>query len=188
LCFEDTSSAEFASFTEGGFADATLVGPQNVQGSLSEETDGAVIEGSHGGYASRFGIGHARRIEVSPDGRTINGEDTLGTSRGSRAGEGGAFAIRFHLHPSVGAQVSADGSSIELILPNRETWRLSSNAPAIELNESVFVADERGPQETAQIVLSGQLGAARDVHIAWVLEQTAEAVSGSLIDPTLDLA
>ena len=181
LCFEETSSAEFASFTQGGFGDATLVGPQNVQGALSE--DGAVIEGSHGGYASRFGIGHGRRIEVSPDGLTISGEDTLGASRGSRAGEGGAFAIRFHLHPSVGAQVSADGASIELILPNRETWRLSSNAPAIELHESVFLADERGPQETAQIVLSGQLGAARDVHVAWVLEQTAQAGGGSLIDP-----
>jgi uncharacterized heparinase superfamily protein len=82
--------------------------------------------------------------------------------------------------------VSADGSSIDLILPNRETWRLSSNAPSIELHESVFLADERGPQETAQIVLSGQLGAARDMHVSWILEQTAEAGGGSLIDPNPD--
>ena len=79
--------------------------------------------------------------------------------------------------------MSADGSSVDLVLPNREAWRISSNAPSIELQDSVYLADERGPRQTAQVVLAGAMGNDREAHIVWTIEQLAAAGSGSLIDP-----
>ena len=49
------------------------------------------------------------------------------------------------------------------MLPNRESWTLTANTPTIALEESVFLADERGPRGSQQIVLQGGLEArARD--------------------------
>jgi uncharacterized heparinase superfamily protein len=189
LTFEDAPSAEFTESTNGaGTASrGVLTGPQNVQGSLGQdEQQGFVIKASHGGYATRFGAGHSRKIAVDATGLMVSGEDSLAAAKGllgSAYDGGGSYAIRFHLHPCVSARVSADGQSVELVLPNREAWRLSSNAPLIELDDSVFLADERGPQQSTQVVLSGSMDGEREVHISWVIEQIAAAGEGSLTNP-----
>ena len=38
-----------------------------------------------------------------------------------------------------------------LVLPNRESWTVTANTPTIALEESVFLADERGPRGAEQI-------------------------------------
>jgi uncharacterized heparinase superfamily protein len=187
LSFEDSSSADFVGTANGSDApdDASLMGPHNVQGELSEDSEGLMIRGSHGGYASRYGVGHSRKIVVALNGLTVSGEDSLGAAKGLRGAalDSGSYAIRFHLHPCVGSQMSADGSSVDLVLPNREAWRIRSNAPSIELQDSFYLADERGPQQSAQVVLAGAMGNDREAHIIWIIEQIAAAGSGSLIDP-----
>ena len=134
----------------------------------------------------RYGVSHARQILIAPDGNLISSEDKLST-RGLKSPEGliaGSYAVRFHLHPSVKAQTMGDGMSAVLVLRNGETWRLSANAEEMTIEESVLLADPRGPQVTSQIVLSGMMGEAREVRIVWNLEKTGEeAAPHPLVDP-----
>jgi uncharacterized heparinase superfamily protein len=188
LAFEEISSATFAGGGNGAEPDpdAELSGPPNVQVSLSEEDGGLVLSGSHEGYVTRFGVGHSRRIQLSGDGLQVRGEDTLAAPKGLK-GEaqtsGGGFTVHFHLHPSISARMAEGERSVALVLPNREAWVLTANTPTITLEESVFLADERGPRPSTQITLQGGLEEEREIHIVWSMERAAAQGEASLPDP-----
>jgi uncharacterized heparinase superfamily protein len=180
LTFDDASSAVFAGSKNGAepSAEAELVGPANVQASLSEGPHGIELAGSHEGYVASFGVIYARSIVVSQDGATISGEERLSAPKGLKGGalrSGGGYAVRFHLHPWVTAAMADDGRSVLLQLSNRETWVLSADSPTIAVEESVFLADERGPRRTSQVVLSGGMEEERSLAVHWRLERTAAA-------------
>jgi uncharacterized heparinase superfamily protein len=176
LTFEDSSSGLFAASANGGepAADAPLTGPPNVQAALNEDGDGLELKGSHDGYQSRYGVSHSRLVLLSPDGLLVAGEDRLTAPKGLK-GEaeksGGGYAVRFHLHPSVTAGMEEDERSVRLVLPNDEVWTLRANTPTIALEESVFLADERGPHASAQVVLAGGLEAEREARVVWTIER-----------------
>ncbi|MEZ5828037.1 MAG: heparinase II/III family protein [Hyphomicrobiales bacterium] len=188
LSLEDDSLAEFSAPTNGAQppVDAQLVGPVNPQAAFSDQGDNLRIKGSHHGYMGRYGVAHARQILIAPSGNLISAEDKL-TTRGLKSPDGliaGSYAIRFHLHPSVKAQVVGDGTAVTLVLRNGETWRLTSNAEETAIEESFLLADPRGPQPTSQVVLSGMMGEAKDVRIVWNIEKTGDEVpEHPLIDP-----
>ena len=190
LSLEDDSLAEFKLTSEDAEpeADAILIGPLNPQGAFSDQGEGGNlrIKGSHDGYVERYGVSHARQILISPDGNLISSEDKLST-RGLKSPEmliAGSYAVRFHLHPSVKAQTMGDGMSAVLVLRNGETWRLTANAEEMSIEESVLLADPRGPQVTSQIVLSGMMGEAREVRIVWNLEKMGDdPAKHALVDP-----
>ena len=188
LTFEESSSAIFAGANGSESSlNAELAGPPNVQASLNEEADqGLTLRASHEGYAARFGVSHARRIRLTPDGLLIQGEDTLAAPKGLK-GEaqtsGGGYAVHFHLHPDVIAQMAEDERSVTLILPNRESWTVTANTPTIALEESVFLADERGPRGSQQIVLQGGLEQEREMQIVWTIERAAAPGEASLPEP-----
>jgi uncharacterized heparinase superfamily protein len=188
LSLEDDSLAEFADSTNAGQpgADATLVGPANPQGAFSDQGDNLRIKGSHDGYVGRYGVSHSRQILVSPAGNLVSSEDKLSAPRGLKSPHSliaGSYAIRFHLHPSVKAQITGDGSAVTLILRNGETWRISSNAQETSIEESALLADHRGPQPTSQVVLSGMMGEASQVRIVWNIERTGDTDAHPLVDP-----
>jgi uncharacterized heparinase superfamily protein len=189
LSFEDDSLAEFSGAAANGTeppADATLVGPVNPQSAFSDQGDNLRIKGSHDGYFARYGVTHARQILIAPSGNLVSAEDKLSAPRGLKSPEGliaGAYAIRFHLHPSVKAQVTGDGSTVTLILRNGETWRISSNAEETAIEESVLLADPRGPQPTSQVVLSGMMGESKEVRTVWNIERTGDEAAHPLVDP-----
>ena len=80
--------------------------------------------------------------------------------------------------------MASDGKSVKLTLRNGETWRISSNAPETMIEESVFLADERGPQATSQVVLGGVMGEANEVRVVWNIERTTDGGDGGpLVDP-----
>lgn len=190
LTFEDASQAEFTVAGPNGSQpalDSPLVGPANAQAALSDQGDNLRVKGSHDGYMARFGVSHARQILVAPTGLLISSEDKLSAPKGLQSPEGliaGDYAIRFHLHPNVRAQLAADGQSVDLVLRNGETWRISSNAPETTIEESVFLADARGPQPTSQVVLGGVMGETTEVRIVWNIERMTEGGGGGhLVDP-----
>ena len=175
VTLEDRSSAEFTGGDDAAL-DAALSGPPHVQNTVDEQQGGLNVSASQDGYLSRFGVTHARQIFVGPDGDVISGEDRLSAPRGLRgdaAVSGGAYAIRFHLHPGVSARPSPDGQSVLLFL-HGGAWRLSANAPEIALEETIFLADERGPRQSTQIVLSGIMGEQKELRVAWTIELVAE--------------
>ena len=194
LTFEDVSSGEFGtSGTNGALptVDAPLLGPANAQATLSDQvdsTDNIRIRGSHDGYLERFGVTHARQMLIAPNGLLISAEDKLSAPQGLKSPDenliAGDYAVRFHLHPSVRAELGTDGQSVELRLKNGEAWRITSNAPETSLEQSFFLADARGPQPTSQVVLGGFIGEASEVRIVWNIERKGEAGgNGTLVDP-----
>ncbi len=188
LIFEDSSSAEFAAGVDGkpSVIGSPLVGPANAQASLSDQGDNLRIKGSHDGYLSRYGVSHSRQLLIAPTGKLISSEDKLTSPKGLSSPEGliaGAYAIRFHLHPSVTAQLAPNGGGVNLLLKNGEAWRISSNAPETAIEDSFFLADARGPQRSSQVVLSGAMGEAYEVRIVWNIEKVGENGGGQLVDP-----
>ncbi len=189
LTFEDSSSGEFSGAQDGTpeVIGAPLIGPANAQATLADQGDNLRIKGSHEGYLARYGVVHARQFLIAQSGKLISGEDKLTAPKGLSSPEGliaGSYAIRFHLHPSVKAALSEDGRSVNLLLRNGETWRITSNAPETAIEESYFLADARGPQPTSQVVLGGVMGEAYEVRIVWNIEQVgANGAPHPLIDP-----
>jgi uncharacterized heparinase superfamily protein len=191
LAFEESSSAEFIAPGANGstFApDSPLTGPANAQAALADQGDNLRIKGSHDGYLNDFGVSHARQFLVAPNGLLISSEDKLTALAGLKSPDGdligGFYAIRFQLHPSVRAELSPDGGAALLKLKNGETWRISSNAPETKIEESVFLADARGPQPTSQVVLGGAIGEAFEVRVVWNIERVTECGGGGqLVDP-----
>jgi uncharacterized heparinase superfamily protein len=188
LAFEEASSAIFAG-TNGSVPalNAELTGPPGVQASLNEDgDDGLTLKASHEGYAARFGVSHARRIRISPDGLLIQGEDTLAAPKGLKGeaqASGGGYAVHFHLHPEVVARLAEDERSVTLVLPSCESWTLTANTPTISIEESVFLADERGPRSSQQIVLQGGLEEEREMQIVWSIEKAASPGETSPSEP-----
>ena len=192
LSFEDSSTAEFGSGGANGSgvaSNAPLTGPLNAQATFADQGDNLRIKGSHDGYMTYFGVSHARQFLIAPNGLLISSEDKLSAPNGLKSPDGnliaGDYAIRFHLHPSVRAEMAADGKSAMLMLRNGETWKISSNAPETMIEESVFLADARGPQLTSQVVLGGVMGEAREVRIVWNIERATDGGDGGrpLVDP-----
>jgi uncharacterized heparinase superfamily protein len=125
---------------------------------------------------------------IAPNGLLISAEDKLSAPQGLKSPDenliAGDYAVRFHLHPSVRAELGSDGQSVELRLKNGEAWRITSNAPETTLEQSFFLADARGPQSTSQVVLGGFIGEASEVRIVWNIERKGEAGgNGTLVDP-----
>jgi uncharacterized heparinase superfamily protein len=190
LTLEESSSAEFAAAGGNGTVapDAPLTGPLNAQAAFADQGDNLRVKGSHEGYLADFGVSHARQFLVAPNGLLISSEDKLSAPAGLKSPDGsliaGEYAIRFHLHPSVRAEMAADGKSALLMLRNGETWKISSNAPETRIEESYFLADARGPQQSSQVVLGGMMGEATEVRIVWNIERATDGGDGGhLVDP-----
>jgi uncharacterized heparinase superfamily protein len=68
------------------------------------------------------------------------------------------FALRFHLHPAVKANLTQDGASVVLVLPDRNGWRFSARGGRLRLEDSVYLLGRSGPRRSQQIVVSGVVG------------------------------
>ncbi|NNK79624.1 MAG: heparinase [Litoreibacter sp.] len=158
------SSAKLASEADGEL----LVKPPRHVTLTSEppEAPSAIIA-THDGYAPAYGLTHARRLELSSEGGTLRGEDTLAAlSPGDQRLfdlqldrtrlEGVPYAIRFHLHPEVEPNLDLGGSAVSLVLKGREVWVFRfSGLAELSLEPSVYLEKGRlSPRATKQIVLS----------------------------------
>jgi uncharacterized heparinase superfamily protein len=152
-----------------------IAGPSEVPVAREERSDGVVLRASHDGYAARFGILHQRTWRLSPDGRSLDGEDVFAPASGDKLPGGGRdeFAVRFHLHPAVKASRLTDGHGAMLMLPNREVWTLEAYEDPVTLEEGVFLAGSEGPRRAVQLVIHGR---ARKVpRVRWTFTQVDTA-------------
>lgn len=129
--------------------------------------DGTHLILSHDGWSQTHGLTHARRLDLSADGRSLWGEDVLGamTMTERRRFEqvmthnrlqGVSFAVRFHLHPDVDAELDLGGTAVSLALKSGEIWVFRHDGVA-ELGVEPSVYLEKGrlkPRATKQIVLA----------------------------------
>ena len=176
VTFNDTSSCRFLEL--GSFRKvlgSTVVGgPDEVVASREQRDDGVLLRASHDGYADQFNIVHQRAILISPDGNQLEGEDLFVPAHGEDLPSAqDAFAVRFHLHPTIKANRLSDGRGVMLVLPDREAWTFNAHEDLVELEESVYLAGPDGPRRTMQMVIYGH---ARKVpRVNWTFTRASVA-------------
>ena len=173
LCLNGASSASLGrclSLSNSG-KEALIDGPSSVLYEFPKTKKGLKFEAGHNGYLRTNGLTHVRRLNLTLDGITLNGEDMLLTldpkdqksfqksfqkAFETSGLQGIPFQLRFHLHPEVGAEIDMGGMAVSLAIKTGETWvfRCKSNIKAT-LEPSVYFEKNRlRPRSTKQIVLS----------------------------------
>ena len=160
--------------------------PKSTPTEFRETSKAVHLEAAHDGYVSRFGLTHARQLELTRDGRRFNGTDLLTTLndacklRFDRALDrislqGVPYHIRFHLHPDVDAALDMGGTAVSLALKSGEIWVFRHDGVAeLDIEPSVYL--ERGrlqPRATKQIVLSSR-AIAYASRIQWSLSKARD--------------
>jgi uncharacterized heparinase superfamily protein len=181
LALEQASSARLAPPRPGEGAPRLVEGPRRVILEASPPgPEGVRVELAQDGWRGRFGLTHARLLRLSPDGRTLEGEDMLTTLTAAdgalldraleaAGGLGLPFALRFHLHPAVAAEGTQDGR-VAARLPSGEVWMLGHDGTGtLSLEPSVYL--EGGalrPRETLQAVIAGRaMGPTTRLRWSW---------------------
>ncbi|MBV9571545.1 MAG: heparinase II/III family protein [Alphaproteobacteria bacterium] len=129
--------------------------PQNVRTNREETPNGWMMEAAHDGYVQRFGIVHARRITLAPNGRTLTGQDRLFRHAPRHTRESIPFAARFHIHPDIRVSVN-QGGGVLLKFPAGEGWRFHATGGELSVEKSIYVGGESA-RRTEQLVVSGVL-------------------------------
>lgn len=165
---EDTSSARFAgqSWFCRHFGGLVVSGPKLVQNERHDDSPG--VSASHDGYRAAFGVMHDRHLSVTDNGDRVDGEDAFRFADVDGKGDP-AFAIRFHLHPSVRASRTRDGGRVVIAMGRGEAWAFSADGAEINVEESVFLGAVEGPRHSEQIVLYGRCRSTPSV--SWQFER-----------------
>ena len=184
LSVANTSSSQFLSFPllDEPMSQSRLMGPDTVETSSRSRAGILDVQAAHDGYMSRFGLIHQRSLRLMNDGTRLEGVDRLtapeGLTEAARAADG-EYALRFHLHPAVRAELARDAMSALLVLPNREGWRLVIRQGHLRVKESVFLATMGGRNHAQQLVLEGSLYGDAEIRLNWSIEQSAPAGRGN---------
>ncbi len=143
-------------------------GPTRVNSKATSEAGHSLLEASHDGYLSRFGIIHHRTIYLSETGDDLRGEDVLECPKvGTHTPK---FDLRFHIHPDL--TISRQGAADRLLLrlPTSEYWQFQCSGGMIALEESIYLGDGVRVQNSRQIVVSGKADLKKTV-IKWSLRR-----------------
>ncbi|MEM9470395.1 MAG: heparinase II/III family protein [Pseudomonadota bacterium] len=174
LAGQDTSTVIDNFFTRHLFDTPALITSGHAEAEVRSEDHGSIISARHTAYVRSFGLAHERRLFLNADGRDLRGEDRF-VPEGPLpdAALDPAFAIRFHLHPSVKATLSRDGACVMLLLPNKVGWRFSARGGRLSLESSIYLPDSKSARPTQQIVISGVAG--RPDRVLWAFKRLKTA-------------
>jgi len=182
LEIEGFSSSRLGSSGNDQLADLAgvgLTGPVSGPGSTG-------VALSHDGWVDTHGLTHTRLLDLSHDGRSLTGQDTLSAmtpdaqQRLSEAsirtrGQAVRYMVRFHLHPDVHAAADMGGSSVSLLLKSGELWLFRyAGDVTLSLEPSVYLDKGRlKPRPTQQILLTGTVRQA-ETRIGWTLAKAQD--------------
>jgi uncharacterized heparinase superfamily protein len=178
------SSARLApeGFAARAFGRPLIEGPSVVSAERASDLDGLWALAEHDGYAARFGLIVTRRLNLSVDGTTLRGEDTLAAPtletrrRFDAAAEDGGvpFVLRFHAAPDVAVTQGRDPSLVILTPPTGPAWAFRAAPQRPRIVESVWIDDAGTPRPTRQIVVAGRAEAYFG-RVAWSLHRERPA-------------
>lgn len=167
-----------------------LDAPTDVRARMVQGDAGQSLMLGHNGYQRTHGLSHVRKLELSSDGRSFSGSDTLGAMNAAdrhrfdlhlnRNGtEQVGFTIRFHIHPDAEAELDLGGRAVSVALKSGEVWvfRQTGDTAALSLQSSVYL--ERGrikPRETRQIVLRAAV-TEYATRVGWTLAKAQDTPS-----------
>ncbi|GGC38635.1 heparinase [Novosphingobium marinum] len=128
------------------------------------------LEGSHNGYAARYGLTHRRILIMRDDGTELRGEDLLvPAGRKGKRGKVG-YAIRFHLGPGIETGLSEDGQGVGLALPDGSLWQFRAGSGEVSVEDSIWVDGRARPVPIQQIVLQGLISRGGG-SFSWLLKK-----------------
>ena len=167
LAIEGFSSARLG--RRGARGEWLVDRPTAVPIELGRDAQVLRFEGGHNGYVRTHGLTHARLLQLSLDGRGLQGEDMLlaleeadkrrfDTMLENTKLQGVGFDIRFHLHPDVDASLDMAGQAVSMALKSGEIWVFRHDGHAqMRLDPSVYLKKGRiQPRATKQVVLSAR--------------------------------
>ncbi|MCK8782856.1 heparinase II/III family protein [Roseomonas sp. NAR14] len=153
LILADTNSSELR---EDGIGRR----PESVTAERHEAGGAQWLEASHDGWRQAFGVVHRRRLYLAESGDDLRGEDMV------EGEDTPAFAVRFHLHPSVDVRPQDEEGTVLLRLPSGATWRLRAKGGRLAIEESIYLGHDPGP--TRQVVLHAAAGTGA---VQWALSR-----------------
>jgi uncharacterized heparinase superfamily protein len=165
LVVADTNSSEIRD--DGEFNRA----PISISCERAEHEGQQWISATHDGYRERFGLTYTRELFLAADGKDLRGEERLSGRPGA------AFAVRFHLHPSVQASLVNDETAALLHLPSGGCWRLRAVGAQMTLGESIYLGSGE-LRKTQQVVLSGT-AAPGGTAVRWALRHEPSEAAAS---------
>ena len=157
LVVADTNSVEIKA---GGSLGRS---PASVTRERAEHEGQQWVSATHDGYRERFGLIYSRQLFLSADGEDLRGEDRVTGLPGA------AYAVRFHLHPSVQASLAHDTSAALLRCPSGSVWRLRVAGAEMSLGESIYLGSGEA-RKTQQLVLSGTVPAG-GATVRWAIRR-----------------
>ncbi len=164
LTASDTNSSAIA--RAGGL----LTRPETVRCRREEGEGNVWLDLSHDGYRANYGLLYHRRLFLASNGEDLRGEERLDVFAESGTLPEGAFALRFHLHPSVKANLLQDGSAALLRLPKGGGWRLKVKGAEIDLEDSLYLGSAGEQRRSQQVVLRGGYQAGETL-VKWALQK-----------------
>ncbi len=186
LCLAGHSSASLGEPVRGSGLETLIDGPTHVPVEMSEMTDGMRFQGGHDGYSRKFGLTHARTLELAFDGRGMAGEDMLlamedadkrrfDAAMDANSLAGISFDIRLHLHPDVDSAIDLGGAAVSMAQKSGEIWVFRHDGQfELSLEPSVYLENGRlKPRATKQIVLSGR-AMEYATRIRWTLSKAQD--------------
>ncbi|PCH75227.1 MAG: heparinase [Rhodobacteraceae bacterium] len=186
LCLAGHSSASLGEPVRGSGLETLIDGPTHVPVEMSEMTDGMRFQGGHDGYNRKFGLTHARTLELAFDGRGMAGEDMLlamedadkrrfDAAMDANTLGGISFDIRLHLHPDVDSAIDLGGAAVSMAQKSGEIWVFRHDGQfELSLEPSVYLENGRlKPRATKQIVLSGR-AMEYATRIRWTLSKAQD--------------
>lgn len=164
--------------------------PKEVGAQKDAGPQGQGLTAWHDGYAATHGLIHARKLELSFDGRALQGEDTLGAFSDRQRQlfdkrmdqtrlQGVPFSLHFHLHPDVDPALDMGGAAVSLALKSGEIWVFRHDGHAqMEVKPSVYLETGRlKPRASKQIILSSRVGNYAG-QINWTLAKAQDTPQG----------
>ncbi|RME67675.1 MAG: heparinase [Alphaproteobacteria bacterium] len=153
-------------------------GPEQVGWTRREAAGSLWLDAVHDGYARRFGVLHRRRLFLAADGQELRGEDNVLAAPRRLALPGwrehaSRFDLRFHLHPDVEATPTRDGHAAILRLPGKRGWMFRVGAPALTIEDSLFLEAGGRQRKNRQLVVSGPIDAL-PLTVNWSLKATTQ--------------
>jgi uncharacterized heparinase superfamily protein len=145
-------------------------GPRSVPKEISNEEGTGIFEGAHDGYVKSHGLTHVRKLKLSQDGQSLEGEDLMIAiedshkrqfDKISRKNSSNQVLLKaaFHLHPDVAVRLDEENNLTSLALKNGEVWIFNYSLDLqLHLEPTIFF--ENGlfePLESKKLILSTDL-------------------------------
>jgi len=125
-----------------------LTAPVKVTAQRYEEDNHHCIDMSHDGYQAKLGVFYRRLLRLTAGGEALNGREELTGKTGH------AFALRWHLHPSVQASLGQGGKTALIRSGSGAGWRLRVEGADLMLEPSIFCGSG-APRRSVQLKAYG---------------------------------